>query len=209
MIYCISILKIPVIKLYIDIHLESKSYFLNVIHKYLRVMLSRMKLVTHYVFTTGLLTAISSPFLGFYTALTLSFIISWISNTLIDRLGHEVRGGYIRRTPRTHTLFRSLPWGLIPAVPLALLEGYVVLVLLGLVAGPSHLLLDLFTERGIYVRQGRRWTRFALAHFPYDSIFVNGLAILAGSALLYMALLSQLHSALPFHLLSHVNFGQD
>lgn len=98
MIYCISILKIPVIKLYIDIHLESKSYFLNVIHKYLRVMLSRMKLVTHYVFTTGLLTAISSPFLGFYTALTLSFIISWISNTLIDRLGHEVRGGYIRRT---------------------------------------------------------------------------------------------------------------
>ncbi|MCH1770115.1 MULTISPECIES: DUF1286 domain-containing protein [Metallosphaera] len=166
-----------------------------------------MKLVSHYVFTAGLLTLISSPFLSFYTSLVLSFLISWVSNTLIDRLGHEIRGGYIRRTPRTHTLFRSIPWGLIPAIPLAIFEGYPILLVLGVLAGPSHLLLDVFTERGIFVKQGKRWTRFALAHFSYDNIFVNGLAILAGAMFLYLALQSQLHSPIPLHLLGHVNFS--
>ncbi|AWS00704.1 DUF1286 domain-containing protein [Metallosphaera hakonensis] len=161
-----------------------------------------MKLVTHYVFTTGILTIMATPFLGFYSGLIFSFIISWVSNTLIDRLGHETRGGYIRRTPRTHTLFRSIPWGLIPAVPIAILGGDLPIMVLGVIAGPSHMLLDVFTERGIYVKRCGKWKRLALAHFSYNNPLVNGIAIVIGALLLYLALQVQDQSVLTVsHLL--------
>ncbi|QKQ99182.1 DUF1286 domain-containing protein [Metallosphaera tengchongensis] len=150
-----------------------------------------MKLLTHYVFTTGVLTLMSSPFLGFYDSLLVSFIIAWISNSLIDRLGHEVRYGYIRRTPRTHTLLRSLPWGILPSLPLSLILGVPIIAFLGIVAGPSHLVLDVLTERGIYVKRRGRWVRYALAHFAYNNPLLNGLFILIGAVFLYIAMLIQ------------------
>jgi uncharacterized membrane protein YjjP (DUF1212 family) len=48
-----------------------------------------MKLVTHYVFSTGLLTLLSSFFLNFYTAFFLSSVVAVLGNSLIDRLGHK------------------------------------------------------------------------------------------------------------------------
>jgi len=40
------------------------------------------------------------------------------------------------------------------------------------------MLLDIFTEKGIYHKVNGKWRRIALAHFSYDNPIVNGLAIL-------------------------------
>ena len=64
----------------------------------------------------------------------------------------------------------------------------VFLTLVSLLNGPSHMLLDVFTERGIYVKRNGKWKRFALAHFSYDNPIVNGLAILLGVIMLFAAI---------------------
>jgi hypothetical protein len=156
-----------------------------------------MKLVTHYVFSTGLLTLLSSFFLNFYTAFFLSSIIAVLGNSLIDRLGHkeiQTRRGFIPvRTPLTHTLPRSVLWGWVPSLILIPLNSYEVIIisLIALLNGPSHMLLDVFTERGIYVKRNGKWRRVALAHFSYDNPAVNGMAILLGILMLFAA--TQLH----------------
>nr|WP_011225227.1 DUF1286 domain-containing protein [Sulfolobus islandicus]CAG38270.1 hypothetical protein [Sulfolobus islandicus] len=161
-----------------------------------------MKLKTHYVFSTGLLTLLSTLLTHqFYTSLIFSGIVSVLGNTLIDRAGHEIRNVYgreiIRRTPLTHTLPRSIFWGLIPALGLITFYYYMyghiseetlLLTLVSLLNGPSHMLLDMFTERGIYVKRNGKWKRFALAHFSYDNPIVNGLAILLGVIMLFAAI---------------------
>ena len=60
-------------------------------------------------------------------------------------------------------------------------------ILDGLLVGPSHLLLDVFTERGIYHKVKGRW-RDAFAHFSYDNPMANGLAILLGVIVLFAAM---------------------
>nr|WP_187395309.1 DUF1286 domain-containing protein [Sulfolobus islandicus] len=171
-----------------------------------------MKLRTHYIFSTGLLTLLDSVLFHeyFYYALILSGMVSVIGNSLIDRIGHKeiaTRYGYIPvRTPLTHTIPRSVVWGIVSVVPVFILlliyygfsyhEYYfslsnkvLLLILLnGVVVGPSHMLLDIFTERGIYHKVNGRWRRFALAHFSYDNPLVNGLAILLGVIMLLAAL---------------------
>jgi len=65
----------------------------------------------------------------------------------------------------------------------------VLLILLnGVVVGPSHLFLDVFTERGIYHKVNGKWRRIALAHFSYDNPMANGLAIIAGVIMLLAAM---------------------
>ena len=158
-----------------------------------------MKLVTHYVFSTGLLTLLSSIFLNFYNAFLLSSIIAVIGNTIIDRLGHKeihTRRGLIPvRTPLTHTVPRSVLWGWLPALVLIVIsaltgyhKGVIVVSLIALLNGPSHMFLDVFTENGIYVKKNGRWRRFALAHFSYDNPLVNGMAIMAGIMMLFVAM---------------------
>ncbi|MCY0859563.1 MAG: DUF1286 domain-containing protein [Sulfolobaceae archaeon] len=154
-----------------------------------------MRLSTHYIFSIGLLTFIFSLFTSFYTSFVLSALISIPANLIIDRLGHEERFGYVRRTPRTHTFPRSIAWGFIPAILVLIFLIYIMsvrlilpTVLAGIIVGPSHMLLDVFTEHGIYVKKNGRWHRFSLAHFRYDNPAVNGLAILAGALLLFLAL---------------------
>ncbi|ACP36069.1 Protein of unknown function DUF1286 [Sulfolobus islandicus L.S.2.15] len=169
-----------------------------------------MKLVTHYVFSAGLLTLLSSFFLNFYTAFFLSSIIAVIGNSLIDKLGHreiQTRRGLIPvRTPLTHTVPRSVLWGWIPSLLLIPLTGYyhetIIISLIALLNGPSHMLLDVFTERGIYVKKDGRWRRVALAHFRYDNPAVNGLAILLGVMMLFAAV--QLHS---YHYYYHYSYS--
>lgn len=163
-----------------------------------------MRLRTHYVFSTGLLALVNSFLLhDFYLNLILSGMISVVSNSLIDQLGHEIKGGYISRTPRTHTIPRSVLWGLIPSIVIIFLIEYIehsslrtysiittyfiLLLVDGILVGPSHMLLDIFTERGIFVKKNGRWRRFALAHFRYNNPAVNGLAIFIGAVMLYLA----------------------
>jgi hypothetical protein len=162
-----------------------------------------MLLKTHYVFSTGVLTPIGLLFLhSFYDALLLAGVVSVVANTVIDRLGHEMvwaEGRTIpRRTPLTHTYPRSVLWGLLVSVGvLSLLyfgdkylfrhhgeELIITGLLYGVLVGPSHMFLDMFTERGIYVRDGKRWRRFALAHFRFNDPLANGLAVMAGVLLI-------------------------
>jgi len=67
-------------------------------------------------------------------------------------------------------------------------ELILITILDGVIVGPSHMLLDIFTERGIYVKRNGKWRRFALAHFSYDNPLANGLAIIAGVIMLLAAM---------------------
>jgi hypothetical protein len=55
-------------------------------------------------------------------------------------------------------------------------ELILITILDGVIVGPSHMLLDISTERGIYHKVNGRWRRIALAHFSYDNAAANGLA---------------------------------
>lgn len=156
-----------------------------------------MKLQTHYAFSTGLLTLLGT-LITHNIPITLIFsgTVAILGNAIIDKVGHEIRHGYIRRTPLTHTFPRSMIWGSIPAVGLDILYYYVFghisinLILLTLISpinGLSHMILDAFTEKGVYVKRNGRWERFALAHFSYDNPTVNGLAIFLGVIMLILA----------------------
>jgi len=162
-----------------------------------------MKLRTHYVFSLGLLFLIDSLIVGSSLyLLILTGIISVVANNVIDFLGHEVKGKYIARTPRTHTIPRSIGWGLLVTLPIGITLYYLypdyyliyIIVLDGLIVGLSHMLLDIFTERGIYHKVNGKWKRIALAHFSYNNPFANGLVILVGILMLFEAM--ELHISL-------------
>ena len=188
-----------------------------------------MKLKTHAIFSTGLLTLINSQYTNFNFSLILAAIISIIANSLIDMLGHNEEGSdskeeYCRiicriyrsphnkvdkednkdekmyRSPRTHTVYTSIAWGIVSAIiSLALVKltqstyeyNYYHLISLmiidGIIVGPSHMFLDAFTEAGIFVKKNGKWKRAAIAHFKYDNPVLNGLAILAGIIMLIIS----------------------
>ncbi|MEM3925902.1 MAG: hypothetical protein QW239_07510, partial [Metallosphaera sp.] len=64
-------------------------------------------------------------------------------------------------------------------IPLMIIDGIIV--------GPSHMFLDAFTEAGIFVKKNGKWKRAAIAHFSYDNKVLNGLAILAGIIMLIIS----------------------
>jgi hypothetical protein len=160
-----------------------------------------MLIKTHIVFSAGLLLFIGTlithePGLVFVYAVA----VSAVANVLIDKLGHEtinINGKLVpRRTPLTHTWPRSVLWGLLVSVFLSpllfsvvsntyyngseLLEAVFVVLLYGITVGPSHMVLDVFTEKGIYVKKDGKWTRFALSHYRYNDPSINGLAVITG-----------------------------
>jgi hypothetical protein len=59
-----------------------------------------MKLRSHYIFSSGLLSLITVFFIPFLYAVFLAGLISFIGNSFIDYFGHEIKGKYISRTPR-------------------------------------------------------------------------------------------------------------
>ncbi|MEL9990373.1 MAG: DUF1286 domain-containing protein [Thermoproteus sp.] len=148
-----------------------------------------MMLRTHYTFSAGLLAlALAALFRPpLYETLTVALLVSATANSVIDMLGHK--GG--RRTPLTHTVPRSVAWGLassllaavvVPkALPLALAAGAI--------AGPSHMLLDVITEHGIYVKRNGHWRRLALAHIRYNNPLANLALTLLGVLFLVLAIL--------------------
>ncbi|QIW24763.1 DUF1286 domain-containing protein [Sulfolobus sp. S-194] len=162
-----------------------------------------MKLRTHYVFSVGVLSFVLA-FLsnGFFVNFFIAAYSSVLGNSLIDGLGHReivTRGGYVPvRTPLTHTYPRSVLWGLVTVLPIILLLYhyytavslhilFLQTIVAGVMVGPTHMFLDMFTESGIYVKKRGKWRRFALAHYRYDNPFVNGLAIFTGFLLLLTA----------------------
>lgn len=172
-----------------------------------------MKLNTHYVFSAGLISLVLTLFFGkipFFDILIMSFFISFIGNNLIDRIGHEwvmTKYGEIpKRTPLTHTIPRSIIWGLLTVMPfivLILLFHYdyikipmqfnymqflLPLIISGIIVGPSHMLLDIFTEAGIYVKKNGKWERVALAHLRFNDPLGNGFAMAIGLLMLFIAL---------------------
>ena len=159
-----------------------------------------MQLRTHVVFSIGLTTLIEST-LGISNIILIlgsSLVLSYLINFLIDALGHEEKNGFIRRSPRTHTMGRSFTLGLIISLLVALFLYYMtpigsykalIIVLMGPVIGWSHMLLDALTENGIYVKRRGRWVRFALAHFKYNNIALNWLFIIIGIIMLIRSLI--------------------
>ncbi|BAB66941.1 hypothetical protein STK_18500 [Sulfurisphaera tokodaii str. 7] len=158
-----------------------------------------MKLRTHYVFSLGVISLVL-VFLSnnFFVSFFVAAYSSILGNSLIDKIGHRellTGRGYIPvRSPLTHTYPRSVLWGLLPTIPLIFLihymYGYYALIevlVSGVIVGPTHMFLDMFTEAGVYVKKRGRWRRFALAHYRYDNPAVNGLAIFAGFLLLLIA----------------------
>jgi hypothetical protein len=102
--------------------------------------------------------------------------IAWLTNHIIDGLGHERKGPYISRKAGTHSLsgaiivaafVSALFYGLtlIPsfvAIPTEYLQAVSYLrvplkqiVTFNLLSTFSHLFLDLITERGIFFRKKR------------------------------------------------------
>jgi len=161
-----------------------------------------MLLKTHYVFSTGVLAFLSSLITQDpINALVFAGAVSVLANTLIDKLGHEmvwVEGKELpRRTPLTHTWFRSILWGSLAVTVITLLaflsfqsrELIVLAISNGILVGPTHMFLDVFTERGIYVKKNGKWVRYALAHFKYDDPLANGMAMLVGAVLLSMSVM--------------------
>ena len=192
-----------------------------------------MKLKTHAIFSTGLLTLINSLFTDFNSSLILAAIISIIANSLIDMLGHNEEGSdskeeYCRiicriyrsphnkvdkednkdekmyRSPRTHTVYTSIAWGIVSAIiSLALVKltqstyeyNYYHLIPLmiidGIIVGPSHILLDAFTIAGIPIKKDKegKWVCISLTSLKYDNPVLNSLAILAGIIMLIISLI--------------------
>ena len=165
-----------------------------------------MKLKTHNIFTIGILTAIGSLFTNPVTSLISASILSLTINQIIDSLGHKINArGYHARTPLTHTIVRSVLWGLIPTVVLFLLFGsfdklpelhlngsqpYWIL-LQGIFAGPLHMCLDMITEGGIFKRKDGRFVRFAVAHIAYDDLFWNVFFQLIGFVFVFLLFYSR------------------
>jgi len=171
-----------------------------------------MRLNTHYIFSAGLISLILTLLdkITFFDILVISFFVSFVGNNLIDRIGHEwvmsKYGDIPRRTPLTHTIPRSIIWGLLTVMPFILLiflfhYGYLKipfqynfmkfvlpLILAGIIVGPSHMFLDIFTEAGIYIKKNGKWQRVAFAHLRFNDPLGNGLAMIVGLLMLFLAL---------------------
>lgn len=138
------------------------------------------------------------------------FVLSVVTNRFIDLLGHEIRGGYVSRSPRTHTWVRAGVFGALTACAVAVALPFLFAVVingaatvhnaltltyrlrtflayfpfLGFMGGEAHVFLDAFTERGVFRKRGGKWERQAWAHLDYDSPAANAFASLAGVAML-------------------------
>jgi len=163
-----------------------------------------MKALTHYTFSVGAsfyaLSLLGT--LSVYTAIA-AFWLSWSVNLVVDALGHSMTGPPAR-TMLTHSVFTAPLWGAAIALasvsvfsrlvawnpPFAELEFWAAF---GSLIAMGHLFLDSMTQAGIYYWRNR----VAIAHMRYDNPALNVALILAGLALVAMAVLQ---AGLPSHL---------
>ncbi len=155
-----------------------------------------MKALTHDIFSLGVglylvLHVERSPSILY---LLLVVWLAFVTNELIDVLGHVTRGDLPVRSFWTHSVFTAPAWGVAAAVTsvylLDVMTGQALTATqalfaagLGTVLAYSHLLLDALTEGGVYL--GRR--RAALAHLRYDNLILNGAFAALGLLLVFAA----------------------
>ena len=146
----------------------------------------------------------------------MAFIISCLGNRIVDKLGHKKvqsnKGEVLVRTQRTHTVPRSIAWGLLSTLPFLayllvisyffstylkmpsdflyyfVLVNFAPAIIAGIIVGPSHMLLDIFTEKGIYKKKDGQWARFALAHRRFDDSLANNTALALGILMLLFSI---------------------
>ena len=159
-----------------------------------------MKLITHNIFSIGLVLYVASylTYLSVFTVI-LAVPATILTNFLIDKVGHDGAGGVPRRTWVTHSvvtapLWGGLAWALTLIVPAALfgvfppnLSRLGFFLALGVLSGWSHLFLDSLTEGGVYGFDRRRR---ALGHLPYDNRAMNLGCSALGFTLFFVALMS-------------------
>ena len=155
-----------------------------------------MKATTHNVFAFGLSIFLLSK-TGHLSVLS-SLVALWLTlavNTTIDVFGHTRKNDIPTRSFVTHSVFTAPLWG--AAVGIAtMIVPYSVFNLsadsafellgaaLGATVASTHLLLDAFTQAGVYL--GRR--RIAIAHMSYDNPALNLAFFVLGLLLLAVAL---------------------
>jgi hypothetical protein len=155
-----------------------------------------LKAITHDLFSGGvglyLVFRIDGPSSPLYLLLTIW--LAFATNEVIDALGHFTRGGIPVRSFWTHSIFTAPIWGIATAFVSVYLFDIITgqelttsqaffVAWLGMVLAYSHLLLDAFTEGGVYL--GRR--RVALAHLRYNNLILNGTFAALGVLLVFAA----------------------
>jgi hypothetical protein len=152
-----------------------------------------MKLLTHYVFSTGTcIYALSVLGLLSFSSILLSLWLSLSINYVIDVLGHTFRGTP-SRTRLTHSLFTAPFWGGLVSLasiqvlsratpPFVLPSTSLFWVGAGVLIAMGHLFLDSMTQAGVYFWKDR----MAIAHFRYNNLALNAGFIAAG--LLFVSL---------------------
>jgi Protein of unknown function (DUF1286) len=156
-----------------------------------------LKALTHDIFSLGV-----GLYLVFHverssTLLNLLLVVwlAFVTNEVIDVLGHITRGGVPVRSFWTHSVFTAPVWGIAAAMASVYLADMIagqtlaasqamLAAALGAVLAYSHLLLDALTEGGVYL--GRR--RVALAHLRYNNPILNGAFAELGLILVVAAL---------------------
>jgi hypothetical protein len=142
-----------------------------------------LKAITHDIFSLGVGLYLLH-YLDWPPTLSFLLLVVWLAfltNELIDVLGHVTRGGRPVRSFWTHSVFSAPVWGIAAALVSARLLDIVIghamttsqalfVAGLGALLAYSHILLDALTEGGVYF--GRR--RVALAHLRYDNLILNG-----------------------------------
>ncbi len=145
-----------------------------------------MKLFSHIAAGIGVGSLASLLTSNHYGAFLYTAILSFAVNIVID-LGHTKIQGVVVRSPYTHEVTNCLLVSLAVGIALWMVLGnlygvslYVSLLASLLIAG-SHLLGDVITRGGIYVRVGASMLRISLSSHSYSDPIAN---------LLYIVLLS-------------------
>ena len=146
-----------------------------------------MKMLTHIMFGAGVVAALF-PSLPLGVRLPLAGSSSILVNFAIDSFGHTMHGGFVARSPLTHSVVTAPVWGgalgyvlWAAGSGLGAVGGGVEMafIALGVVVALAHLLLDSVTERGVYLVMGR----VALARFRSGDRVLNRLFVVLGVAL--------------------------
>lgn len=145
-----------------------------------------VKLGTHYIFSMGTVAYPLSQFrVGIFT-LALGLLTAFVTDWIIDKLGHRSRKINTRQGERriqvrsaiTHSILTAPLWGLGIGwlITWVLQVNSPALLLAGLVTSTCHLFADAISEGRIFFVFKRR----SLANFSYGSVLINLSLILLG-----------------------------
>lgn len=144
-------------------------------------------MLTHVVFGAGSVVALL-PSLPVDVRFLLAAGASLFVNVVIDELGHTTHGGFVARSPLTHSVFTAPLWGGVVGyllwmgmsrLDLAAANLEAEFILAGVMVALAHLALDSLTEKGVYFLTGR----LAVAHFRSNNMVVNVGFVLVGALL--------------------------